>query len=70
MQNTQLTNELSYDILNNFILNATAKGIEVFNSLESLNFLLNKARACDELKKENARLNELINKEQNNGNRN
>lgn len=64
MENTQLTNELSSKILNDFILNATAKGVDIVNSLQSVTFLLDKARACDELQKEVDRLNSNL--EQNN----
>lgn len=64
MENTQLTNELSSKILNDFILNATAKGVDIVNSLQSVVFLLDKARACDELQKEVDKLNSNL--EQNN----
>lgn len=67
MQNTQLTNESCLQILNDFILNATAKGVDVVNSLESTNFFMNKARICDALQKENEELKKLI--EEKNGNR-
>lgn len=67
MQNTQLTNESCLQILNDFILNATAKGVDVVNSLESTNFFMNKARICDALQKENAEVKKLI--EEKNGNR-
>ena len=67
MENTQLTNELAGNILNDYILNATAKGVDVVNSIESLNFLLNKARICDALQEENEELKKLI--EEKNGNR-
>jgi len=52
MENTQLTNELAGNILNNYILNATAKGVDVVNALECITYLLNKARIYDELKKQ------------------
>ena len=52
MENTQLTNEIAGNILNNYILNATAKGVDVVNALECITYLLNKARIYDELKKQ------------------
>ncbi len=51
MQQPQMTNESCLQILNDFILNATAKGVDVVNSLESTNFFMNKARICDALQK-------------------
>ncbi len=50
-QQPQMTNESCLQIVKDFSLNATAKGVDVVNSLESTNFFMNKARICDALQK-------------------
>lgn len=52
MENIKINNDIASNMLNEFILNSTAKGVDIVNALECITYLLNKARIYDELKKQ------------------